>query len=142
MVVDAWAGCFGVGDAKCTYGTGAFLLMNTGEHCIPSTRCGRDPGREPTFTFKPSFHPSTTLPDPFFHRPAPSFVFVPSGLLTTVGYQLSTGAPATYCLEGSVAYAGLLVQWLRDNLQVASPPLRSLVPARIARAPHRSTILI
>jgi hypothetical protein len=38
VVVDTWAGCFGVGDAKCTYGTGAFLLMNTGEHCIPSTR--------------------------------------------------------------------------------------------------------
>ena len=28
--------CFGVGDAKCTYGTGAFLLMNTGEVAVPS----------------------------------------------------------------------------------------------------------
>jgi hypothetical protein len=63
-----------------------------------------------------------------------------------VGYQLSAGAPATYCLEGSVAYAGLLVQWLRDNLQVGpylSPYFSSYVgllvpldgPARIARAP-------
>ena len=26
--------CFGAGDAKCTYGTGAFLLMNTGEKPI------------------------------------------------------------------------------------------------------------
>ena len=28
--------CFEVGDAKCTYGTGAFLLMNTGESPMPS----------------------------------------------------------------------------------------------------------
>ncbi len=28
--------CFNVGDAKCTYGTGAFLLMNTGERAVPS----------------------------------------------------------------------------------------------------------
>jgi glycerol kinase len=28
--------CFGVGDAKCTYGTGAFLLMNTGSEVVHS----------------------------------------------------------------------------------------------------------
>lgn len=28
--------CFGAGEAKCTYGTGAFLLMNTGERAIES----------------------------------------------------------------------------------------------------------
>ncbi len=28
--------CFSVGDAKCTYGTGAFLLMNTGDRFVPS----------------------------------------------------------------------------------------------------------
>lgn len=28
--------CFRPGDAKCTYGTGAFLLMNTGERAVPS----------------------------------------------------------------------------------------------------------
>lgn len=37
------------------------------------------------------------------------------GLLTTVAYQLGD-APAVYALEGSVAVAGSLVQWLRDNL--------------------------
>jgi len=37
------------------------------------------------------------------------------GLLTTVAYQLGN-QPATYALEGSVAIAGALVQWLRDNL--------------------------
>ncbi len=43
---------------------------------------------------------------------------VPSenGLLTTVGYQLGKNGPVTYALEGSVAYCGSLVQWLRDNM--------------------------
>ena len=30
--------CFGAGEAKCTFGTGAFLLMNTGTEPIPSQR--------------------------------------------------------------------------------------------------------
>ena len=30
--------CFSSGDAKCTFGTGAFLLMNTGNQPVPSTR--------------------------------------------------------------------------------------------------------
>lgn len=38
-----------------------------------------------------------------------------SGLVTTLAYQLG-GRPAQYALEGSVAYAGSLVQWLRDEL--------------------------
>ena len=67
--------CFDPGDAKCTYGTGAFLLQNTG-----------------------------TVPT---HSRA--------GLITTVGYQLA-GQPPVYALEGSIAVAGSLVQWLRDNL--------------------------
>jgi glycerol kinase len=42
---------------------------------------------------------------------------VPSsaGLLTTVAYQLGR-TPPVYALEGSIAMAGALVQWLRDNL--------------------------
>jgi glycerol kinase len=67
--------CFQPGEAKNTYGTGCFLLMNTGETLVPSQH----------------------------------------GLLTTVAYKLGTNAPY-YALEGSVAIAGALVQWLRDNL--------------------------
>lgn len=67
--------CFDQGDAKNTYGTGCFMLMNTGERPIPSQ----------------------------------------NGLLTTVGYQIGS-APPVYALEGSIAVAGALVQWLRDNL--------------------------
>ena len=39
------------------------------------------------------------------------------GLLTTVAAKLGD-APATYALEGSIAIAGALVQWLRDNLGI------------------------
>lgn len=67
--------CFQPGEGKNTYGTGCFMLMNTGTAIKPSTH----------------------------------------GLLTTVGYQLKNQAP-TYALEGSIAIAGALVQWLRDNL--------------------------
>ncbi len=67
--------CFRAGEAKNTYGTGCFLLMNTGEQAIASR----------------------------------------FGLLTTVAYRIGTGK-AHYALEGSVAIAGALVQWLRDNL--------------------------
>jgi glycerol kinase len=69
--------CFQAGMAKCTYGTGAFALKNTG--------------------------PTKKLSD--------------NGLLTTVAYQLE-GQPAAYALEGSVAIAGAVVQWLRDNLEI------------------------
>ena len=68
--------CFALGQAKNTYGTGAFLLLNTGAEV------------------KASAH----------------------GLLSTVGWQLSPGGPATYALEGSVFSAGSAVQWLRDGL--------------------------
>ena len=71
--------CFEPGEAKNTYGTGAFLLLNTG-----------------------------TTPQ-----------FSENGLLTTVCYQLGNADPV-YALEGSVAVAGSLVQWLRDNLGVIS----------------------
>jgi len=67
--------CFAPGEAKNTYGTGCFLLLNTGERPVPSTH----------------------------------------GLLTTVAYKFGA-TPAHYALEGSIAIAGALVQWLRDNL--------------------------
>jgi glycerol kinase len=67
--------CFDPGDAKNTYGTGCFLLLNTGHSPVLSCR----------------------------------------GLLTTLSYRIDDQAPV-YCLEGSIAISGALVQWLRDNL--------------------------
>ncbi|HOR20177.1 MAG TPA: glycerol kinase GlpK [Brevefilum sp.] len=69
--------CYDPGEAKNTYGTGCFMLMNTGQEVVPSA----------------------------------------SGLLTTVGYQIGD-QPVVYALEGSIAIAGALVQWLRDNLRM------------------------
>jgi glycerol kinase len=46
-------------------------------------------------------------------RPHPS----KKGLITTIAYRFG-GAKPVYALEGSVAIAGALVQWLRDNLGV------------------------
>ncbi|GAA2097926.1 glycerol kinase GlpK [Streptomyces albiaxialis] len=71
--------CYGVGEAKNTYGTGSFLLLNTGNRPVASK----------------------------------------SGLLTTMGYRLGGEAPV-YCLEGSIAITGALVQWFRDQLGIIS----------------------
>lgn len=67
--------CYSVGEAKNTYGTGSFYLLNTGTEIVPSK----------------------------------------SGLVTTVAYKMGD-APTVFCLEGSIAITGALVQWLRDNL--------------------------
>lgn len=44
-----------------------------------------------------------------------------NGLLTTVAYQIE-GMEPEYAFEGSVAVAGSLVQWARDNLQIIKTP--------------------
>lgn len=69
--------CFDTGEAKNTYGTGCFMLLNTGTKPIQSKQ----------------------------------------GLLTTVGYKFGN-EETVYCLEGSIAIAGALIQWLRDNLNL------------------------
>ncbi|XP_042612396.1 glycerol kinase isoform X5 [Cyprinus carpio] len=40
------------------------------------------------------------------------------GLLTTVAYKLGRDKPACYALEGSVAIAGAVVPWLKNNLGI------------------------
>ena len=79
--------CFAVGEAKNTYGTGNFLLLNTGTEAVESK----------------------------------------NGLITTAAYRIGD-APAVYALEGSIAIAGALVQWLRDNLKLikAAPEVEEL----------------
>ena len=69
--------CFSPGEAKNTYGTGCFMLLNTGTEIVASQ----------------------------------------NGLLTTTCYKFGD-APTVYALEGSIAIAGALVQWLRDNLRL------------------------
>jgi glycerol kinase len=66
---------FDPGDAKCTFGTGGFLLLNTGTELIRSRH----------------------------------------GLISTIAHKIEGERPV-YALEGSIAVAGALVQWCRDNL--------------------------
>ncbi len=82
--------CFAPGTAKNTYGTGCFMLMNTGSTAVTSknqllTTIGwqADP-RDPRWQ------------------------------------ALSDKARTAYCLEGSVFMGGATVQWLRDGLQIIS----------------------
>ena len=69
--------CFEIGEAKNTYGTGCFLLLNTGNEIVQSKH----------------------------------------GLVTTVCYQFGKQEPV-YALEGSIAIAGALIQWLRDRMRL------------------------
>ena len=43
-----------------------------------------------------------------------------NGLLTTVAHKLGKDAPVYYALEGSIAYGGSLIAWLKDNLELLS----------------------
>ena len=67
--------------------------------------------------------------------------FSNNGLLTTVAYQIE-GEPPVYAFEGSIAVAGSLVQWVRDNLEMinSAPEIDKLaasVPAFAGLfAPH------
>ena len=47
--------------------------------------------------------------------------FSQNGLLTTVAYQMD-GEEPYYAFEGSIAVAGSLVQWARDNLKIIKTP--------------------
>ncbi|MBW3086131.1 Glycerol kinase [Austwickia sp. TVS 96-490-7B] len=82
--------CFTKGMAKNTYGTGCFMLINTGEEAVTSK----------------------------------------NGLLTTVCYKIGDNKPV-YALEGSIAVAGSLIQWLRDNLGMitTAPEVEKLAAA-------------
>lgn len=39
-------------------------------------------------------------------------------MLTTVAFQFGPNSEPVYALEGSIAIAGAVVKWLKDNLQV------------------------
>jgi glycerol kinase len=81
--------CFAPGMAKNTYGTGCFMLMNTGAAPVAS--------RNKLLT-------TVGWQGPPLPRP--------------LGEGRGGGNRTAYCLEGSVFMAGATVQWLRDGLQV------------------------
>jgi glycerol kinase len=82
-------GCVRPGDAKTTYGTGAFLMFSTGHEAVASR------------------HGLLTTP---------ACTFPHSG--TTAIAQATESSATGYFLEGSVFVAGSLVSWLRDGLKM------------------------
>jgi glycerol kinase len=80
--------CVDTGDAKCTFGTGAFLLMNVGTRPTHSQR-----GLLGTVAWS-------------------------LGEDNGSGNSFGPAARTWYALEGSAFIAGALVQWLRDGLGI------------------------
>ncbi len=81
--------CFSPGMAKNTYGTGCFMLMNTGTAAVPSQ-----------------------------HQLLTTVAWAGSGGLPNGGQRPVNAAATCYALEGSVFMAGATIQWLRDGLQL------------------------
>lgn len=71
--------CLNVGDTKATFGTGSFLMMNTGTERV----------------------------------------YAPE-LLTTIGFKLGNASSLFYALEGSIAMAGRLMNWLQETFNIPS----------------------
>ncbi len=104
--------CFTPGDAKCTYGTGAFILMNTGDQPVASKA-----GLLTTVAWKLS-------PPPAGQSPSGS----------------ASGGELRYALEGSAFIAGAAVQWLRDGLQFFQSA--SEVEALAASVPDSGGVIV
>ncbi|HYS54129.1 MAG TPA: glycerol kinase GlpK [Thermoanaerobaculia bacterium] len=89
--------CVSPGMAKNTYGTGCFIVMNTGDRAVKSQH-----GLLTTL--------AATAPHPV---PLPRDHPLPADAGRGV-----TGMRGDYALEGSVFIAGAVVQWLRDELRI------------------------
>ena len=105
--------CLAPGEAKNTYGTGCFMLMNTGSVAVPS--------KNKLLTTVAWCGPSGPLPG--------------EGEGWGGGGRQAVVDPSRVCyaLEGSVFMAGATVQWLRDGLRIiqSAPevePLAASVP--------------
>lgn len=102
-------GCNRAGMAKSTYGTGCFLLMNTGDKpCVSHQQLLTTVAWQTTqanHTRQPNRHePSGKLPN--LLKP----------LQNLQRHKKTSVTQTQYALEGSVFMAGAIVQWLRDNL--------------------------
>ena len=92
--------CFARGDMKCTYGTGAFLLANSGgdAHALFTDAAPGEMG-------------------------ADDLEAASGGLLFTLGWQ--AGGSKAYALEASIFNTGATMQWLRDGLGIINDAAES-----------------
>ena len=127
--------CFDAGMAKITYGTGCFMLLNTGSDPVPSmnrllTTIGwQYPQDTPTTAAccsPDSSQACTTTQDPAGCCPSNTCCSTANCACKNSGCAGgscgSTGCTprtdVTYCLEGSVFMGGATIQWLRDGLGI------------------------
>ncbi|HZW26952.1 MAG TPA: glycerol kinase GlpK [Trueperaceae bacterium] len=96
--------CFAPGKAKNTYGTGCFLVLNTGLEPRESRH-----RLLATVAWQTAADADRAAPGGGERRSGP-----PAGPAA----RREAARPATYALEGSVFTAGAVVQWLRDGLGV------------------------
>jgi glycerol kinase len=96
--------CFEPGMAKNTYGTGCFMLLNTGHQpMVSQNRLLSTVGwQRLEASAQPNAHSQQI------------------GASQTSGAQRPKALTTTYCLEASVFMGGATIQWLRDGLNVIS----------------------
>jgi glycerol kinase len=113
-------GCHSPGMAKNTYGTGCFLLLNTGAQAVASKNNLLTTTAWQLSTPSPSRGGpgrgwgSVDLPPNTLPRPAVSGI---ADRMRDLDRKLAAGEGISYALEGSVFIGGAVVQWLRDGLR-------------------------
>jgi glycerol kinase len=128
-------GCHSPGMAKNTYGTGCFLLLNTGAQAVASKN-----NLLTTTAWQLSSSPSPAAPERVGVR-AVVGEFNES-LSTTQSRDISRNARdgVSYALEGSVFIGGAVVQWLRDGLRAIKSAAD--VEALAAEAPDNGGVYL
>jgi len=102
--------CFAAGDVKSTYGTGCFVLVNTGK-AVPRSK-------------------NRLLATALAGSTGQASAAVRSGSVRTSAVRPKR--QAQYAIEGSIFIAGALVQWLRDELGLLATAAESEALAKRA----------
>ncbi|WP_230659650.1 FGGY family carbohydrate kinase [Psychrobacter sp. I-STPA10] len=124
-------GCTQAGMAKNTYGTGCFMLMNTGyepqfsQHQLLTTVAWQRRGQLSAMANAPSVGGDAALISSNTHNnnslsALDRLINVGKSASKTVSRHglIKPSRHTSYALEGSVFMAGAIIQWLRDNLGI------------------------
>lgn len=132
-------GCFGVGEAKCTYGTGLFLLLNTGEEKVISqggmltTVCYQLHGQQPVYALEGSVAMGGALIQ---------WLRDNLGLIASAAEveELALTVPDSGGVTIVPAFSGLFApRWVPDARGIITGLTRYVTKAHIARAALEAT---
>lgn len=132
-------GCFGVGEAKCTYGTGLFLLLNTGEEPVISeggmltTVCYQIKGEKPVYALEGSVAMGGALIQ---------WLRDNLGVLSSAAEveELAKTVPDSGGVTIVPAFSGLFApRWVPDARGIITGLTRYVTKAHIARAALEAT---